>query len=142
MIWRREVPAAAVCLMTLAALCIGCGPRKPAAPGGAFTDPSQPGTRSSRPAGAPALPAPGTEAPAGALPAGGTGRADDASSVPGEVDDYVQRAREYEQQQEDLRQQELESAPPSDMWVPMPEAPEEAELTETSEEEEPESPSS
>ncbi len=142
MICRREVPAAAVCFLTLAALCIGCGPRKQATPGGAFTDPSQPGTPSSRPAVRPALPPPSTGPPIGALPGAAPGRADDASSVQREVDDYVQRAREYEQQQQELRQQELQSAPPSDMWVPMPEAPAEAEWTETGEEEEPESPSS
>jgi hypothetical protein len=58
--------------------------------------------------------------PPGAGPAAGA----DRTAVETDVDDYLQRAREYEQQQEELRQQELESTPPSDMWVPIPEAPE------------------
>jgi hypothetical protein len=51
------------------------------------------------------------------------------------MDDYLQRAREYEEEQERIRQQELESAEPSDEWVPMPEAPGEEEEALPAEEE-------
>lgn len=55
--------------------------------------------------------------------------------VQAQTDDYLQRAREYEQEQERLRQEELDSAPPSDMWVPVPEEAAEAEETQPAQEE-------
>lgn len=125
MMHRRRALVAAALLLTLAAVCIGCGPKEPPPPGGAFTDPSRPATATrARPsdwqAGGVPSAAGAVVLPPGAGPAAGPDRA----AVETEVDDYLQRAREYEQEQERLRQEELDSTPPSDMWVPIPEAPE------------------
>ena len=59
----------------------------------------------------------------------------DPAAVESQTDDYLQRAREYQQEQERLRQEELDAAPPSDMWVPIPEEAAEAEEIEPAEEE-------
>lgn len=132
MLHCRRALVAAIPLVAVAAMCIGCGPKEPPSPGGAFTDLSHRAVDISsaarRPGGG------GMDAMVGpAAPAPSPGANPD--EVQAQTDDYLQRAREYEQEQERLRQEELDSAPPSDMWVPVPEEAAEAEETQPAQEE-------
>jgi hypothetical protein len=131
MLHCRRALVAAVPLLAVAAMCIGCGPKEPPPPGGAFTDPSQQGVDISSAARRPG----GGDTGAGVIPAAPAPRPGvDPAAVEAQTDDYLQRAREHQQEQERLRQEEIDSAPPSDMWVPVPEEAAEAEEIEPEEE--------
>jgi len=110
-----------IALLIVASLCsLGCGAKDRASAGGGFGTPAP--AAPARPAPASAQqPAPAEPVPEAAAPAPAPPRAARTEQI--SVDDYVAMAQQYETQEAERRQREIESMPPSTVWVPLPEAP-------------------
>ena len=107
-----------VVVLAVGGLAVGCGAKQAAPPGGGFM------TAEEREAAASAAreresgraePRPRRAAPGGRFEE--AAEEEGVSAVQREVDEYVQRAREYEREEAERRQEEIEAMPEPDIWI-------------------------
>jgi hypothetical protein len=108
-----------VVVLAVSGLAVGCGAKQAAPPGGGFMTAEE---REAAAASAARARESGRTAPSPRRAAAG-GRFGEAveeegvSAVQREVDEYVQRAREYESEEAERRQAEIEAMPEPDVWI-------------------------